>query len=58
MPHLNRCAMPVGKVEEPGCGAVRTAHLLLMKTVYHVRRLQLSSTRGQAGPYAGDMLLM
>ena len=50
--------MLVEKAEGPGCGAVRTVHLLRMKIVYHVQRSQLSSTRGLAGLYAGDMLLM
>ena len=58
MSHVNRYAMPVERAEEPGCGVVRTARLLLMKIVYRVRRSQLSSTSDQAGPYAGDMLLM
>jgi hypothetical protein len=36
--NVNRYAMPVEKAEELGCGAVRTAHLLRMNIVYHVRR--------------------
>lgn len=55
---LNMYAMLVGKTEDLGCGAARTAPLLPMKIVYHVRSSQFSSTTGLGGLYAGDMLLM